>query len=608
MITVLNDKNKELYKAWFAEAGLALGKDAEYFTNIGQYYAHLVELEEKNPKFMMLPLDEDPFEINANTRAIKIPASFAKGSAVREDANSEMIVFTIDRYFDFTDLLECTAYVQWVLPDENHTEGVSAVIVDETTLPGKLRLGWLITEDIAQYAGKVKFAVRFFKKDTANNKYTYVFNTLPAEIAIQAGLEFEGTDLEPVDLSDLFKTFITNSQNPDYIKATAPWFAAPAGQNLPSTAALENDTCTLVAEAYTTDLGALSYEWHYEAPENVTVTGSFEERGIETKVEFREILNPTTKVANKAYYIKADDGGATYIPFTKSFEELEDGQKVYEKVTLLTIKPLEEGDKPEDKVIVGKYWVEATNTVTSSTPGKEGEWSNTASNTSNKCIIAKPDALVVKTAVSGTKVMTNGVAELKGELIAPTAGSNVVYKMQFSDVSAESVEVATPTVQSTNSFSATAAGWYKLSAETSLNRFTEIADLGSCRVVEPIVAPTVAMTYAINGESKGAINGTITDTTAQDIVTLTASIGDFPIDNKLKSDGITYEWFVMAADTEFVPAVANPAKGPVFEINDNIITVDGEPGYAYKCVVTNILADQTASGEFEAIISTTSAQ
>jgi hypothetical protein len=56
------------------------GKEA--FSNLAHYFSYIKELISHDPLYLMLPIDEAPFEINANTREIKIPADFAKCSGV----------------------------------------------------------------------------------------------------------------------------------------------------------------------------------------------------------------------------------------------------------------------------------------------------------------------------------------------------------------------------------------------------------------------------------------------------------------------------------------------------------------------------------------------
>lgn len=47
-------------------------------TTLEEYFSWIRNLGTLNRKYTILPLDEDHFEINANTRAINIPASFKK--------------------------------------------------------------------------------------------------------------------------------------------------------------------------------------------------------------------------------------------------------------------------------------------------------------------------------------------------------------------------------------------------------------------------------------------------------------------------------------------------------------------------------------------------
>jgi hypothetical protein len=50
---------------------------------------------------LLMPADEEIFEIDANTRIISVPDNVKKnGIGVYGDHNAEMIVLNIDRYFD----------------------------------------------------------------------------------------------------------------------------------------------------------------------------------------------------------------------------------------------------------------------------------------------------------------------------------------------------------------------------------------------------------------------------------------------------------------------------------------------------------------------------
>lgn len=108
MITVSNNENNASYSALFAEAfkyladhvgdianterraavqqfindrqDLADANDSTpQFTSVQEYFSHLKDLlDAGGKKFLMLPLDEPVFEIDANTRDIKVPTEFKK--------------------------------------------------------------------------------------------------------------------------------------------------------------------------------------------------------------------------------------------------------------------------------------------------------------------------------------------------------------------------------------------------------------------------------------------------------------------------------------------------------------------------------------------------
>ena len=61
------------------ETGVAPGFEPMLgITTLEEYFSWLKTLSRIHKKYTVLPLDEEHFEINANTRAINIPASFKK--------------------------------------------------------------------------------------------------------------------------------------------------------------------------------------------------------------------------------------------------------------------------------------------------------------------------------------------------------------------------------------------------------------------------------------------------------------------------------------------------------------------------------------------------
>ena len=137
MITKQIEQNTTKYQSLFEEATKALLPDgAEYnpdtaISSLNEYFYYLhslIKLRVENPskfknKFMILPVDEELFEINANTREIIVPHSFKKTAGVEGDQVAEVIYFSIDRYFDTMDLNNQNIYIEWIGP--NGDEGVS---------------------------------------------------------------------------------------------------------------------------------------------------------------------------------------------------------------------------------------------------------------------------------------------------------------------------------------------------------------------------------------------------------------------------------------------------------------------------------------------------
>jgi hypothetical protein len=149
--------------------------------------------EEKNARFavyskyLMLPLDEEYFTINADTRVISIPTIFARnGVSLTGDQRAETLLFEIDRYFDYMDLIRSQIQVQWTSP--GGVEGTSEIsLVDYDGK--KIRFGWTLSSDVIDAVGNLKFSVRFFMKN--GNSVIYSLNTIPVSVAVKAGLRVE---------------------------------------------------------------------------------------------------------------------------------------------------------------------------------------------------------------------------------------------------------------------------------------------------------------------------------------------------------------------------------------------------------------------------------
>ena len=239
MITVVNKSNKGLYNELFEEVQNWLythnsgGEEVEPFANdallryVQVYDATanegqggwvdtdepetITSLEElfTNMEFITrfanlytrLPLDEEPFFIDANKRTIDVPKDFAtNGVSVQGDEIAEVLFFKINRFFDATDLAMQDIFIQWKSSEIDEEtgkpkEGVSKPwIHDIVSEPGYLIFGWPITRKITKAAGPVTFSVRFYTLDDTE-KLVYSFSTLDQTVVVKPALDYDIEDI-----------------------------------------------------------------------------------------------------------------------------------------------------------------------------------------------------------------------------------------------------------------------------------------------------------------------------------------------------------------------------------------------------------------------------
>lgn len=191
----------------------------DYFTVIGTLAQLEIENPDIDPIFTILPATEEFFQIDANTREIKVPENFSRyGVAVQGDDIAEIIYFSIDRYFDAVDLAEKEILIQWKYEKDKSDAGfLSATYKRSLTLAnGKIVFGWPISGDITEHAGNVLFSVRFYDRDEDDKSLIYSFSTSTAVLKIQPGLNFriDGDNLQKLDTKQFDRVYknLRNSQ------------------------------------------------------------------------------------------------------------------------------------------------------------------------------------------------------------------------------------------------------------------------------------------------------------------------------------------------------------------------------------------------------------
>lgn len=307
-------------------------------TTLEEYFSWLKVLGNTDKKYTVLPLDEEHFEINANTRAINIPASFKKnGVAVQGDDLAEVLYFKIDRYFDFMDLNNTEILIQWETPkgaDGTTIKSVSpAYHRDITSEPGKLIFGWALSDAITANPGTLKFSVRFFQwgkpgeagvEEGQEKVLLYSFGTLTASVTIQPSIVL---DIENEDyvIDDAGERLIQRLKDSDIVGgyvASKPTFIV----DLDDTHEYDLDEITeeyeLIVQAQSGDTGAISYKW-YRRPlneENEIIDGQVV---LEGKNTF-EPADMENLDATRTYYFMVDDKPQLYrgpIPMEPNWEE-----------------------------------------------------------------------------------------------------------------------------------------------------------------------------------------------------------------------------------------------------------------------------------------------
>lgn len=235
MIVKVNDKNQAEYKKLFLKASLYLGcpfeykdntitkekaqiediiidtSNTNYISDIYSYFSALQRIvtndkDEDAPDFVpadwkyytMVPIPGDtsndlepPIKINANTRAITIPAEL-KMLGIAGDNIAEIVFFEIDRFFDTMDFASLeNIYIGWHKQNDTEMHKDLAYIREYSLNTGKLLIGWPITKEVTEEAGIIEFIVNF-----GQAAGDYNFSTLPAKANIGATLNLEDAAID----------------------------------------------------------------------------------------------------------------------------------------------------------------------------------------------------------------------------------------------------------------------------------------------------------------------------------------------------------------------------------------------------------------------------
>lgn len=562
-----------------------------------------------NANYLLIPLDEKPFEIDANSRVVTVPADFTKCGAVRNDNLCEIATFRIARYYDFQDLADCEIAIQWT--NALGEEGLSwAFGKDVAGEPGYIRFGWALTEAVTKHIGNIKFAVRFFRKAEGSNKFDYLLNTLPAVITVKDTLSVGEDAIEEKNMLDLFSTIVINSQNPMYAQPVKPTFARIAGGvdfEPNAQAAIDTDTNTLelAAMAVTKDNSNIDYEWLYypsDVPDKViNLTKNIGDlTGIGHDTSAYEINNkhyvkvdPIPETRTLAKYYIFDEAEGKYTLFTGEWDKENLKDKLYVQQTQLSFKD-------GDYLVTGQYQVRAISTLV-----EDSNNPNSSDATSTKVSILPPNPVEIQEDLSEHEFINSNLqVTIKPDPRNP-ALSYAWKKKTSSSGEFELMEDITGP-----GCTASEPGWYKVTVEAKLNRTTESETSRECFVTETAKKPVISKyQYKLESDSDwkdlpedGRIDAGVPNCKIQLRLELdTSGFTEFNSD----LDSLEYRWRFQPAD-EAVREITESEiqNNAIFygsEYNSNELTVQqmGDAGYTFYCMITNQFQGQKATIDTE---------
>lgn len=474
----------------------------------------------------MLPLDEEPFEIDANKRTIAIPSHFrSNGVSVVGDEIAETVFFKIARFFDAMDLNTCDIFVQW--SDINGDEYATPInLIDIESEPGYIIFAWPISSAMTKHAGTIKFSARFLKQDDATGKIVYSFSTLTADIKINSALNFNISNTTKDDVSDLFAAAIENSQSATGIPAATPVFHINLSDSdnnsltpelaylIPQEDGSRALTLTVYADVF--DTGVVRYEWYKRVGD--TIGSKIQNPNVATILVKTEDLIPAQ---DKTYYTEAGD----LYDVTEGFNP---EVQAYEKHNQLTISGTEIVEEGSEGSVIGDYYVKAINRY----GNREAEA------VSNVITLPGPTTPVI------TKDLETGVIEKPEDgytlvLEAATAAHSIdTYSWKKSD-SAEGTFTAIEGA-SGHEYTAASPGFYQAVITSEVNLATKDANSSIVRVTALPEAIEFAETYRANDAViYKNINRGETEINLGAFVTA-------PEVSPLTADSVEYHWYIDA--------------------------------------------------------------
>lgn len=563
---MITKDNLNKYDGLFTKAEEVLKSKVENFdgeiTSIEEYFSYidiLAEYEQEqlskplsdreegfDPIFTFLPVDEPLFDIDLNKRTIN---SKFDGQQVVGDEIAEILWFSVDRFFDTTDLYNTEIFIQWERDVKNGEpeRGLSPAfnkILSVKAEEGKMIFGWPLHGGITEKAGTIKFAIRFYTKDVdedGNTILTYSLSTLQSTLKINPSLVIDISDDQVID--EL--VFEKNQIIYDRLRASAISGVIPPAIPIIEfkvyaledfalrEADLVNGELELRAKGGVVNgaagAGNITYEWVHEGKPGAD--GEPIRTIYKDENGFAYVLSLDEEVSSSDVY----------------YEKLEDGS--YNKI-------LNAEGSPKDN-----EWYEIHGSFVAKNAGRYNVYAwNNYNNRREKSLIGEewfvvPFAKKPSFEIANDKVVIgeDGLATL--EVIASSGDNGVVDSYQWyfkanendEPVALEGATSLTYEVDGgDDEFGTAANGYYALYAVNHKNNDSDSAMSNFIRVTEQAQMPSIAR-YVIERPNEEMLMPTPDDIEAN---MLKIDMGDEPNNyvkigiglNTINSDSYTYEW------------------------------------------------------------------
>jgi hypothetical protein len=169
------------------------------------------------------------FEIDPITRAIK-NASSSKVSIIQYDHNSERFTFTLPRFIEEHDMLECNKVeVHFINVSSNQKEkNVGVYVVEDLARhesdADKVQCSWLLSQNATLYSGAIQFLLRFSCIADDGVTVEYAWNSgIYKGISVTEGINNgEAIIVQYADILERWKRdLIENLQLDDYLSSNS---------------------------------------------------------------------------------------------------------------------------------------------------------------------------------------------------------------------------------------------------------------------------------------------------------------------------------------------------------------------------------------------------